>query len=344
MATSEEHKKKEQGKGFAGLSSLVSDVDATPPPAPKKTSTSSTGTAPQPAPQQPYKPPQQPGSGSSVGKWMLGIAIGIGMLWLVGQSNKNTSPPTPAYSPTAQSASPGYSAPNAQPQAPSRPVESKPPVGQGLTLPSEQIAYCVAEDIRLDGAKSAVNSYSNSDVDRFNAMVADYNSRCGSFRYRKGALENARRDIEAIRGLLQADGRSRFQRNPTTQTPKRQDANGIVWDKTSPVSVTSVVLGTAVGSDQMIVSATTSFGAYETIYASVSTAGAATSAKLKAKWSFQDGQIVNVSSQIIAPTGPAVTSFHISKPDGWPAGRYKVEISLDNQPVSSKDFVVKYRR
>lgn len=106
------------------------------------------------------------------------------------------------------------------------------------------------------------------------------------------------------------------------------------------VSVTSVDLGTAVGPDQKVTSPTTTFTPKDTIYAAVSTAGTATNATLGAKWSYQDGQTVNDSSQTIAPTGPAVTTFHISKPDGWPAGNYKVEISLNGTPVSSKDFTV----
>ena len=228
MAAEEENNKKNEGKGFAGLSSLVSDVDTTPPPPAPKTesagSTTSTGrpaaqTA-QPQPQQPtqrqtYQEPPQPSSGSSGGKWILGIAAVVGLLWLIGQSNKPTSSPTPAYSPPAQSAAPSYSPP-AQPQAPSVPQESKPPVGQDLVFSTAQIRYCLAEDIRMEGAKAALNNYSDSDVDRFNAMVADYNSRCGSFRYRSGALESARRDVEPYRSQLQAEGRSRFARNPST--------------------------------------------------------------------------------------------------------------------------------
>lgn len=226
MAAEEEDRKKNEGKGFAGLSSLVSDVDTTPPPpVPKKESaesTTSTGRpasqSAQPQPQQPtqsrtYQEPPQPSSGSSGGKWVLGIAVVVGVLWLIGQSNKNT--PAPAYSPPAQSAAPSYSPP-AQPQAPSLPQESKPPVGQDLVFSTAQIRYCLAEDIRMEGAKAALNNYSDSDVDRFNAMVADYNSRCGSFRYRSGALESARRDVEPYKGQLQADGRSRFARSPST--------------------------------------------------------------------------------------------------------------------------------
>ena len=108
-----------------------------------------------------------------------------------------------------------------------------------------------------------------------------------------------------------------------------------------PVSVTSVDLGTAVGADQKVTSPTTTFSPKDTIYAAVSTTGSASNATLGAKWTYQDGQTVNDSSQTIAPTGPAVTTFHISKPDGWPAGNYKVEISLDGASVASKDFTVK---
>lgn len=107
-----------------------------------------------------------------------------------------------------------------------------------------------------------------------------------------------------------------------------------------PVAVATVDLGTAVGTDQKVTSPTTTFGAKDTIYASVSTTGSAPSATLNAKWTYQDGQTVNDSSQTIAPSGPAVTTFHISKPDGWPSGNYKVEISIDGKPAVSKDFSV----
>jgi hypothetical protein len=109
---------------------------------------------------------------------------------------------------------------------------------------------------------------------------------------------------------------------------------------TEGVTVASVELGTAVGADQKVTSPTTTFSPKDTIYAAVSTMGSATNATLGAKWTYQDGQTVNDSSQTIAPSGPAVTTFHISKPDGWPPGTYKVEISLNGQSASSKDFSV----
>ena len=242
MTGREEEQKKGEGKGFAGLSSLVSEVDTTPPPAAKEEPAASAPSTERPAPQaaqpqpsqphQTYQEPAQPSSsGTSGGKWVLGIAAVIGVLWLIGQSDKSPTSPAPAYSPPAQTATPSYSPP-AEPQAPSRPQESMPPVGQDLVFSAAQIRYCLAENIRMEGAKSAFNNYIDSDVDRFNAMVADYNSRCGSFRYRNGALESARRDVEPYRSQLQAEGRSRFARpsagSLSTPAPSRDAPDATV--------------------------------------------------------------------------------------------------------------------
>lgn len=106
------------------------------------------------------------------------------------------------------------------------------------------------------------------------------------------------------------------------------------------VSVTNVELGNAVGADQNVTTPGTSFAPTDTIYASVSTTGTGT-ASLAAKWTYQDGQTVHEESKSIAPTGPATTAFQISKPSGWPTGNYKVEISMNGQPVGSKEFTVK---
>lgn len=106
------------------------------------------------------------------------------------------------------------------------------------------------------------------------------------------------------------------------------------------VSVASIDLGSAVGADQKVTTATTTFNPKDSIYAAVSTTGSG-NATLAAKWTYQDGQTVKEDSKTIAATGPATTSFEISKPDGWPAGNYKVEVTLNGQPAGSKDFSVK---
>lgn len=106
------------------------------------------------------------------------------------------------------------------------------------------------------------------------------------------------------------------------------------------VAFVLVDLGSAVGADQKVTTPATTFAPKDTIYAAVDTSGAGT-ATLDAKWTYQDGQTVKEDSKSIAPTGPATTTFSISKPDGWPAGDYHVAISLNGTQVATKDFSVK---
>ena len=103
-------------------------------------------------------------------------------------------------------------------------------------------------------------------------------------------------------------------------------------------TVVSVDLGNAVGADNKVTMAATSFATKDTIHASVATDGAG--GKLNAKWTYQDGQTVDSQDKDVA-SGPQVTDFSISKPDGWPSGKYKVEVSLDGNVVQSRDFDVK---
>jgi hypothetical protein len=106
-------------------------------------------------------------------------------------------------------------------------------------------------------------------------------------------------------------------------------------------SVSTIELGKGIGADKRVTAPVTTFKPKDTIYVSVATEGAAPSKTITAKWSFEDGQVVKEGSESIAPTGPAVTEFHISKPSGWPAGKYKVEIAVDGAAAGSKEFEVK---
>ena len=106
------------------------------------------------------------------------------------------------------------------------------------------------------------------------------------------------------------------------------------------VRVSHIDMGRSLNADKTISDNSNSFKANDTIYASIATAGTAATATLKARWTYQDGQVVNESTQTIAPTGDARTEFHISKPDGWPTGKYKLEVFLNGSSVATKDFEV----
>jgi len=126
------------------------------------------------------------------------------------------------------------------------------------------------------------------------------------------------------------------QRNRDSGTPGTTGTTG-----STAVRVTDVTLGRSIGGDKAITDRADTFRANDTIYASVATDGSANATTLRARWTFEDGQVVDESTRTIAPNNRERTEFHISKPGGWPAGKYKLEVFLDNQSVETKDFEIR---
>ena len=109
----------------------------------------------------------------------------------------------------------------------------------------------------------------------------------------------------------------------------------------STVRVADVELGKGVGSDGSVRDLTDDFGVNDTVVVAVKTTGTASGARLTARWTFQDNQVVSEDSRTISPRGDAWTEFHVSKAGGWPKGNYKVQVLLNGNQVDSKDFEVK---
>ena len=103
------------------------------------------------------------------------------------------------------------------------------------------------------------------------------------------------------------------------------------------VTVTTLDLGNAIGADNHIAAPTTSFSTKDTIHAAVATDGPG--GNLSAKWTMGD-KVVDTQDKTVA-AGPQVTEFSISKPDGWPAGHYTLQVSANGNVVQSRDFDVK---
>lgn len=142
-------------------------------------------------------------------------------------------------------------------------------------------------------------------------------------------------------GLLGACSRSEEAPKPVAQAAAPKPAQQAAAPQPQPVfQVTRVDLGNAIGADKKVVAPSLSFKPHDTIYASILSEGAAPNAALAVRWTFEDGQVVNESTQNIAPTGPAATEFHIAKADGWPPGKYKVEVSANGKPAGVLQFTV----
>lgn len=143
-------------------------------------------------------PPTDPGNKIRL-KWLVSIGCVIAVLWFMSQPDmiiKLLGPSTPPKSTSISSIA-------------ARPIEDKPPVGRNHILSYAQIRYCLSEKIRLDAMESLINNYSDTEVDRFNWCVNDYNSRCGEFRYRQGSLQSVHKKVEAERWSIENEGRQR---------------------------------------------------------------------------------------------------------------------------------------
>jgi hypothetical protein len=104
--------------------------------------------------------------------------------------------------------------------------------------------------------------------------------------------------------------------------------------------VSHIDMGRSLKADKTINDTTESFKPTDTIYASIVTEHTTAPTTLQARWTYQDGQVVNESTQTIAPADNARTEFHIAKPDGWPTGKYKLEVFLNGASAATKDLEV----
>lgn len=108
------------------------------------------------------------------------------------------------------------------------------------------------------------------------------------------------------------------------------------------LTVTTIETGRRMGADRRVADTTSTFGVRDTIYAAVVTQGAANGATLVAKWTYQDGQTVDSTSQAVAATtgtdNSAVTEFRLMKASPWPAGTYTLDVMMDGRSVGTRQI------
>jgi len=66
---------------------------------------------------------------------------------------------------------------------------------------------------------------------------------------------------------------------------------------------------------------------------SVRTEGVSTNTTVAARLTFQDGQVAGEESQALNTNGAETTNIEFRNANGWPAGRYTVDVTVDGQPA-----------
>lgn len=100
-----------------------------------------------------------------------------------------------------------------------------------------------------------------------------------------------------------------------------------------PVSATSVTVGNTAAADKSV-AAVGMFGVKDKIIVSVKTdAATPANAAIDAKLTFQDGQVAGQQTANVVAGGADTTNIEFTNTNPWPAGKYKVDVTLNGQPV-----------
>ncbi len=109
----------------------------------------------------------------------------------------------------------------------------------------------------------------------------------------------------------------------------------------APVNVSGVTVGKTAAADKTVASAAL-FAPKDVIIISVRTAGTATNANVGAKLTYQDGQVAGEQSQVLNTTGDETTNISFTNANGWPAGKYRAEVTVDGKAAGTpQEFEVK---
>lgn len=109
---------------------------------------------------------------------------------------------------------------------------------------------------------------------------------------------------------------------------------------TGDFRITSVTLGNAVDEEGQVRKPLDTFAPGDKIFAAVVSVGSSDGLTLAAQWTAADGTPVAQAGQSLNPSTPTVATFSIAQPEPWPAGGYKVDISINGRVVESRSFLV----
>ncbi|WP_342629138.1 hypothetical protein AAC691_04860 [Nguyenibacter vanlangensis] len=194
--------------GFTGLSTYRTDVDAAIAEADRVVTADGpirySGPALAPDPIEPVHHDRDAFSGGirKAGGWVIGIgimvAIRIGLSGGLHSSGTNT-PDTHTPPPAASTSD-----------------ITRPAIYSSSTLSIGELRYCLAEGIRLGGEQSELNDMRSTDVarynrnvDSYNALVRDFQSRCAHRSFFVNDKEITGPQIEEQRSALVKEGRDR---------------------------------------------------------------------------------------------------------------------------------------
>ena len=137
--------------------------------------------------------------------------------------------------------------------------------------------------------------------------------------------------------LALATGLAGCQSSPPGSAPSEEVASD---GQVGNVRVTDITVGRALAPDGTIAEGNriNLFWTTDTFYVSVAAEGQEPNARVKARWKFNDGTVVDETEKTVAVNGPTIIPFESKKGDRWEPGDYKVEILVNDVLAGSKEL------
>jgi hypothetical protein len=111
--------------------------------------------------------------------------------------------------------------------------------------------------------------------------------------------------------------------------------------ETHTVHVNRVDLGQNITADRRVVTTDAPFNARDTVYAAVVLDPPVPTAQVTARWTAADGGVIGETTQTVAASeAEGVTQFAFAPPANLPPGTYRLDVLVDGQVQSTKEFQV----
>jgi hypothetical protein len=90
-------------------------------------------------------------------------------------------------------------------------AETRPPEHDGTrSLSRAELRWCMFNDIRIEAARPLIRGVKATEIQAFNAAVAEWNQGCRRYRYRRSDRDAVQQQHDARRAALEAEGKARF--------------------------------------------------------------------------------------------------------------------------------------
>jgi hypothetical protein len=148
-------------------------------------------------------------------KIILGLVV-VGIIWAIivnnldqpvsGQAAPRHTPFTAPQS-MGSATAPAPAGPESGPTIPAV-TEVRPDTLYKPILDANEIAYCLAEDLRMSTVQPLLNRESHAEIAGFNGKVEDYNGRCARFEYHQSDMDVAQAYLESHRNQIVREART----------------------------------------------------------------------------------------------------------------------------------------